>query len=168
MYTLGTHWLPDGPNDWTEYLEASAYDGTAAHGVDSLALPNVWPRPLLVLGTNIFLGRPGYNYVNSDKEPPSFEIWTLPDTGRFEKTASVPLALPAVSLTSVPGLLVVQQSDNSVVLFDLATPPVLNLRGESRPAGCFSMDLSHADGDPTRGIWIPLGAYGVATVPVKP
>ena len=167
LYTVGTHWRPDHADDWTEYLEASAYDGTAAHLVDSLALSNVWPRPLLVLGTNIFLGHPGYSYVTTDTEPHTLEIWTLPETGRFTRTAKVPLALPAVSLASVPGLLLAQESDNTIVPFDLAMPPALEIRGEGRPPGCLSMDLSNADGDAARGVWAPLGAYGVAAIPVK-
>lgn len=167
LYTVGTHWAKELPNDWTEYLEASAYDGLAAHLVDSLALSNVWPRPLLVLETNIFLGRPGYNYANADTEPPSVETWTLPATGKFTRTGGVQLAAPAQSLAGLPGLLIAQESDNSVVLFDISKPYALQVRAQDRPPGCLGFDLNNSDGEATRGLWVPLGAYGVFRIPVK-
>ena len=53
------------------------------------------------------------------------------------------------------------------------TPPVsvalmvasaLRRIGGGQPNACWWFDLNHADGDAARGLWIPLGAYGVSTV----
>src|SRR4029077_5879645 len=38
LYTLGLHWGTNYVYDWTQWFEASAYDGVAAHLVASMAL----------------------------------------------------------------------------------------------------------------------------------
>ena len=167
LYTVGTRWSKERPDDWTEYLEASAYDGVTAHLVDSLALSNVWPRPLLVVETNLFLGRLGNDNASTDAPLPSLETWTLPETGKFTKTGSVRLAVAAQTLASVPGLLIAQETDNSVVLFDISRPDALPMRAQARPPGCLGFDLSNSAGEAARGLWIPLGAYGVFSVPIN-
>ena len=40
--------------------------------------------------------------------------------------------------------------------------------GQSRLSGCYSADLAHADGELGRGLWLPLGAYGVSFAPASP
>src|SRR5205823_4466060 len=60
LYTVGTHWTTNQVMAWTQFLDASAYDGVSAHLIDSLALPNTSPLPLLVVETNLFIGHPDY------------------------------------------------------------------------------------------------------------
>ena len=51
LYTIGTHWTTNQATAWTQFLDASAYDGVAAHLIDSLALPTTWPLPVLAVET---------------------------------------------------------------------------------------------------------------------
>jgi hypothetical protein len=76
--------------------------------------------------------------------------------------------MPASTLGAFPQLLAAQETDGTVVLFDPTNPAALRSVGPGKAAGCFWFDLSQADGTAGRGLWIPLGAYGVATIPVSP
>ena len=40
--------------------------------------------------------------------------------------------------------------------------------GGGAPDGCLWYDLSFADGALNRGVWLPLGLYGVEVIPVSP
>lgn len=164
-WTLSTNGSTGYPV-WRQNLDALAYDGVSAHLVDSLPLPNTWPHPLHIVGENIFLGRSGYDYTTTNLYPHYLETWTLPDTGRFTQLGRLTLDSPAQTLHDFPGILAAQLSDNSVVLFDLANPANLSVFGRRRPAGCLWFDLSHSDGNVTAGLWIPLGGFGVAHIPV--
>ena len=189
LYTTGTHWTTNADIAWTEYLDASAYDGVSAHRIDSLALPATWPRPLLVSGGNIFLGRannPGYGPIigpviplavgaagaagsgAADDAQPALETWRLSDAGRFQRTGSVTLTTSASTLANFGSLLAAQQTDNSVTLFDATDGAALHRVGGSQPGGCLWFDLTHADGALSRGLWLPLGSYGVEKIPAAP
>ncbi len=90
LYT--TAYRPTSTNQWSEFLDVSAYDGVSASLVDSLLLPS-WPRPLTFANDNIYLGRQGTNYLTGD-----LEIWTLPDSGKFTRTSVLKLHTAAQSL----------------------------------------------------------------------
>ena len=182
LYTVGTHLQTNAMSDWTEHLDASAYDGVSAHWIDSLALPNVWPRPLLVVETNLFIGRSGYTnggWVGPvgvalggagtpDAGSHFLETWHLSIAGKFTKAGSATLACPATALANFGPLLAAQETDNTVALFDASHGAALRLVGQGQPSGCLSPDLFHADGQLGRGLWVPLGAYGVAKIPASP
>jgi len=170
LYTLSSQWTrnTNGYITWTQNLDGLAYDGVSAHLVDSLALPNAWPLPILVVGNNIFLGRPGYDYTTTNRNPDYLETWALPDTGKFTQLGRVTLTAPANTLEDFPGMLAVQQGNSIIVLFDIADPANLKLIGQDAPAGCFWFDLTHADGDANSGLWLPLGGFGVAHIPISP
>ena len=55
-----------------------------------------------------------------------------------------------------------------VELFDRSEPGALRLIGEGRPSGCAWFDLNQADGAAGRGLWLPLGIYGVGKIDVAP
>src|SRR5207247_7646898 len=190
LYTIGTHWTTNQTLAWTEYLDASAYDGVSAHLIDSLALPTAWPHPVLVVETNLFIGRPGYtnsgviigpvypvsgvatadgsNGASNDAPVHYLETWFLAANGKLTQSGSAPLALPASALVDFGALLAAQQTDNTLLLFDASNGASLREVGKGRPTGCFWFDLTHADGALGRGLWIPLGAYGVAQIPAAP
>ena len=151
---------------WTHHLDALAYDGVSAHLVDSLMLPNTWPQPVQVAGNHIFLGRSGYDYYSTNRYPHYLETWTVADTGRFTQLGQAILAEPANLLQDFPGMLVAQQDNNQLTLFDLAEPAKLKALGQGSPLGCLWFNLRHADGNATQGVWVPLGAFGVASVPI--
>ena len=152
---------------WTQLLDALAYDGVSAHLVDSLELPNTWPQPLQIAGNNIFLGRSGYDYYSTNRNPNYLETWTVPNTGKFTQLGRVVLSEPANSLQNFPGMLVSQQNNNQLLLFDLADPANLKLIGRGAPLGCMWFDTARADGNTTQGLWVPLGGFGVADVPIS-
>jgi len=63
-------------------------------------------------------------------------------------------------------MLAVQESDQTILLIDLANPASLSVIGSGRPAGClWWFDLPHADGNTSAGLWVPLGGFGVGHVP---
>jgi len=186
LYTTGTHWTTNSATAWIEYLDASAYDGVSAHLIDSLALPASWPRPLLVSGANIFLGRAAstiYGPIGpvipladgtvgggdgTGDTFPTLETWRLSDAGKFHLSGSVTLNSSASTLVAFGDLLATQHTDNSVTLFDASDAATLRRVGSGQPGGCLWFDLTRADGSLNRGLWLPLGAYGVARIPVTP
>lgn len=183
LYTTGTHWTTNTATAWIEYLDASAYDGVSAHLIDSLELPASWPRPLLVSGANIFLGRAastiydpiGPVIVHADgtiggtgDTLPTLETWRLSDAGKFQRSGSVTLDTSASTLAAFGDLLATQHTDNSVTLFDATNAAALRRVGGGQPGGCVWFDLTRADGALNRGLWLPLGAYGVTRIPLAP
>jgi len=141
----------------------------SAHLIDSLELPEYWPHPVLAVENNVFVGRPGGAWIGATNGPPSaLETWQLSATGRWTRSGSVTLTLPAQSLVNFGALLSMQTWDNVVTLFDATDGAALRQVGQGPPSGCLWFDLTGADGEPGRGLWLPLGAYGVATVPAGP
>ena len=164
LYTVGQRAASGGGTAQGSWLDATAFDGVEAHLVDSLALPEQWPHPLLVHGATILLGRPPPD-TNS---APQFEAWTLPDTGRFVKLAHAALSEPAQNLAAFENVIAVQNS-NEVQLFDASNPSALTLLGGGGPAGCVGFSLENGDGSAARGLWLPLGDFGVHLVgPTNP
>ena len=121
-----------------------------------------------IVGNNLFLGRSGYDYWSTNRYPHYVETWTVPDTGKFTQLGRVVLTEPAYSLQNFPGMLVAQQNNNSLVLFDLGDPANLKVIGQGGPLGCMWFNAKYADGNTTQGLWLPLGAFGVAAVPTTP
>jgi hypothetical protein len=165
LYTVGVHWTTN-QDDWTEWLDASAYDGVEAHLVASLALPNTWPHPVLLKGASVFIGKPGYNYTNSNVTDHRLESWTLANTGNFTLLGSVTLPNPASTLLVRGDLLAVQETDNVVDLFDSSNASSLIRIGRGQSSGCLWFDVNQADGTIDRGLWIPLGIFGVSQIPI--
>ena len=156
LYTVGQRAATSGGVDREQWLDATAYDGVEAHLVDSLALANQGSPPVLVSGATVFLARPAPD-TNS---APQLESWTLPDTGKFTKLAGVALEQPAHYLAAFDDLIAVQ-SYNDFQLFDAGNPAALTLIGDGGPPGCVGFSLYQADGLATRGLWLPLGPFGV-------
>ncbi|MCW5554754.1 MAG: beta-propeller domain-containing protein [Verrucomicrobiae bacterium] len=168
LYTVGSHHTSSDYYSGHEALAASAYDGVAAHLVDSLSLSNVYPHPVLVSGTNIFLGRAQGYYPATDLPSPALETWTLSSAGRFTNLGSVKLPGAASDLVSFPGLLAAQLDWSRVVVFDRSDPAALRQVGEGPTSGCLYLDLQHADAQPARALWLPLDSYGVTSIQLSP
>src|SRR5204863_9894916 len=99
LYTTGPHFDMDGNSNGNEFLDASAYDGVAAFLIDSLTLTN-WPRPIVVNGPDVFLGR-----------PTNLERWRLNDDAMFAKLSTTDTKGPVYSLRFF-GDLVAMTTDN--------------------------------------------------------
>ena len=156
LYTLARRPATETPNEWGQWLDALAYDGVEAHLVDSLAPPDRWPSPVLVRDSTIVVGRP----ASDTNSMPQLEAWTLADTGRFAKLCGLTLGSPAQNL-AVFGDLLVSQNANNLQLFSAADSARLALIGGGGAAGCAGYNLENADGAAARGLWLPLGLYGV-------
>ena len=154
LYTTGPHWDTAWTTDWTEYLDASAYDGVAVSLVTSRKLANSWPRPLLVQGPTIWLG----NGTTSE-----LEAWAVNNSGQFAQLGATKLALPAQNLAAFGNLLAVQLNA-SIELYDVTQPALPARVGGGSPAGCLWPDLGRATGSLTDGLWVPLQDYGLFRV----
>jgi hypothetical protein len=161
LYTVGAHWdAKTFTTDWSEWLDASAYDGVSASLVDSLALSASWPHPVLVDGNTIFIGRPPEN----DQAKALLGVWTLSDSGKFVSLApAVTLSLPAQNFAIFGDLLAVQLNEG-IQLFDKSHPSSLISLGQEAFQSCLGYTLDTADGAVNRGLWLPLGDYGVMKV----
>ena len=163
LYTVGSHWT-GGPQDGTEWLDVSAYDGVSAYLVDSLALPREWPRPLFLHRGAVLIGRPArdINEVNA------VEAWALSAAGKLTRSRSTNLP-SAANVFAAFGDLVVVQTPNRLELFDATDPLDLKPVGSGGLSGCLGFNLDGAAGGTLdRGLWLPLGDYGVRRVGVGP
>jgi len=66
------------------------------------------------------------------------------------------------------GNLLAAQIGNQVSLFNVTNPSAPAFLLTDGPPGCVWFDLSKADGALSRGLWLPLGVYGVSVVPIPP
>jgi hypothetical protein len=165
LYTVGPHWVTNS-TDWKDWLDASAYEGVSAHLVASLALPELWPHPVFVAGTDIYVGRPGLTSTN--ETPPSFiDILNVDSEGKFAKLGEAKLAQPANEMVLKKGLLAVQETYSTVQLFDASQPGKLTPLSTQNPSSCMWVDLPKSDGSLAEGLWVPFGAYGVVYLPVN-
>jgi hypothetical protein len=171
LYTTGYHWDPVKlTTDWSEWLDVSAYDGVAAHLIDSRPLPPAWPHPVFVAGAHVFVGR--NESVTTGQITTSInhlDVWTLSNAG---KLIPVPNALrfdyPIQTFAGFGNLLGLQTGAN-IQLLDATNPAALKVIGGAEPEGCiYNFNLGMADGSLERGLWLPLGPYGVARITPKP
>ena len=155
LYTRGTK--PGDATDPNQYLQACAYDGTAASLVGSMPLPNAWPSVQWVgsEGT-VWIGRPGTTSTNASY----LETWRLGTTGGFEFQGSMSLAEPVSDLRFNSGLLLATSSSR-VLLLDPAQPvtakPVL---AASKPCSLW-YSAADAAASRTEGLWLPRGNLGL-------
>ncbi len=163
LYTVGLHWT--NPTNWwydgTEYLDA--YDGVEAHLIDSLKLSSLWPHPVLALADNVFIGHPAE--TNTAKN--LLEAWTILNDGKFTRLSKTELSGAAQNLANFSNLLAAQIG-NLISLFNVTDPSAPAFLVTGGPPGCVWFDLSKADGALDRGLWLPLGVYGVSAVPIPP
>ena len=168
-------------------LQVSAFDGTAAHLLDTLALASVW-QPVSIQGETIFTldGQParfwrwpvGVPAITASlvadsiwgggtwEENPKISTlgaWRLDADGKFTKLGSIEAAHDTSLF--VFGRLVVTQGDGRTLhLFDATDPAKFESLGEYQFDGWVWPDLTHADGGLDTGLWTPLGSYGIETV----
>ena len=156
---------PKAPSDTAvQQLHALAYDGLQASLVTSLPLPAAYPRPLLVRPDGqVLLGRA----AATTNETPALETWAVSSAGRFDRYASLKLAVAADDLHVFGDLLVVSASDR-FLSFGAADATALVPVGEvDRPCAVWP-DWAGADASPATGLWLPRGGQGLWHVPLRP
>ena len=160
LYTQGA----DFRNYWysnDETIAASSYDGVNAHLIATLVLNQSWPRPVLSDSGYVYIGAPpGTNNTNA-----TLQVWTLSSAGKFEQASTETLSAAAQQIEKVNDLVVVHS--DQVELYDARNPADLSLAGAGRAASCYGVLLDGADGEATRGLWLPVGWYGVIRIPVR-
>ena len=144
-----------------ETIAASSYDGVNAHLVASLVLNQTWPRPVLSDSGYVYIGSP----ASTNNTNATLQVWTLSNAGKFEQSSSETLTVAAQQIEKVNDLVVVHS--DQVELYDARNPADLNLVGAGRAASCYGVLLEGADGEAARGLWLPVGWYGVIRIPVK-
>jgi hypothetical protein len=136
-----------------------SYDGVSAHLVDTLFLGHNWPKPAVSDGGVVYLGSP----ATTNNASATLQVWTVPNSGKFEQLEIVPLKTAPQQLKKINDLLVVQ-TDN-VELFDARNPAELITAGSGNVSLCYGVLLDGADGEVGRGLWLPIGWYGVVKIP---
>jgi hypothetical protein len=66
------------------------------------------------------------------------------------------------------GSLLVASSRDAASLCDASNPAALNLLDSTPSDLPFALSLTDCVGDPARGVWLPLGDYGVEVLAVAP
>jgi hypothetical protein len=143
-----------------EYLHVAAYDGTAAHLVDSTAL-NDWSHSLRVLGTNAVLARA----ADGTNSRPALETWTVSAAGKLVRLGSLSVTETISALTSLPGIVATLDYGNVVRLFDSSRAEMLVPIAERKLSRCLYPNLQNATGNRAQGVFLPLGSYGVTSIP---
>lgn len=164
LYTVGYHYDDKGSTDWTEWVDALAYDGVAASLVASLQLPLEWPRPVSVAGDVVFLGR-----AENGSTAGTLEAWALSteegSRGKFVRKSVVKLENQAQEM-KVYGQLLALSTGNLLSLWHVADASDLRMVGVREALPCVWVDLGNGDATLAQGLWLPLRDYGVINVPV--
>ncbi len=161
LYTRGYNIKPFDTTPAVETVSASSYDGVQAHLITSMGLGDNWPQPTLGNGDFLYLGvAPTSTATNAE-----LQVWTLNGGGKFELVDTQTLSAPAQQLNLVKGILAVQASD--ILLMDARDAAHPKQVGAGHSNACYGILLDAADGDAARGLWVPVGWYGVLQIPVK-
>jgi hypothetical protein len=159
LFTLGSH--INDPTAVGESLDASVYDGVAVTLLDSVALGG-WSNPAIVDDENVFVGQ------STASGSGVIGTFTLTRQGKLRKLGGAALGSAPFGLRAFGDLLAAQIS-GQVVLFDKSDRASLQQIGASASDAFFySLNLDDAQGDVTRGLWAPLGDYGVEIIRVNP
>lgn len=158
-------------------LHVSAFDGESAHLRDQLPLESRY-HPLAFSGDAVFLLKPqprqiwvdptpentaNYDYRYEDN-PKLSELVTLKPNagGQLKPLDSVTLA-HEIRFALINGLAVLTTNDDprAVRLLDARDPAKLIDFGIGEFKGIGSASIKNSAADPERGLWVPLGEYGV-------
>lgn len=155
-YMVGADFYYSG----NEVLTASSYDGVSAHLVAELSLSNSWSHATLANGPYVYVGNP----PPTNSASGSFDIWTLGDTGKFQLVTTKSVESAPQQFKRIGNLVAVQA--NQISIFDATNPADPKPIGGGRSNNCYGVILDGADGDVARGLWVPIGWYGVIRIPV--
>ena len=140
-------------------LDALAYDGAETFLVATLSLKSEWATPSLVIGETIFITKTA---EKDDQTSGVLQSWKLNDAGKFVRLDTLDLPAPIYNLAAFGNMLAAQGS-RAISLIDASNPAALTVAGGAS-GGWIWPNLSGADGALGRGLWAPLGDYGVLIV----
>jgi hypothetical protein len=164
LYTAATHWTTN-QTDWREWLDASAYDGVSASLISSVLLSE-WSHPILGVGEQVLVGKPGYSASTTNVGPHLIETWTLDDQGKLVRLGATEVTSAMSALVYRGGWLAGTDSSGNLKLFDATYPAELVALRQINLPGCLWPDVEKANGSLRDGFWLPLGYYGVFGSPV--
>jgi len=155
----------NSPTPTRQILEASAYDGVAAHLVAGLEIANLTAGDSATVritprGT-VWVARSTSSATASTN---TLAVLGLNPDGRFVQHASITLPAPAHSLDTL-GDLLTTGSGSSVRIFDGGENQEILPVGQPFDLGCLLPGLNRLAGDPAHGIWAPLGDFGSVRLP---
>jgi hypothetical protein len=154
LYTSGYHYNGTNYNsDGFEFVDALAYDGVSATAVDSLALPQTWPRTYTLNSGTLYVAWP--DGTNTTSKLASYKV--IETTGKFSEIKSVKSSV-SISELAVVGNALVARSNYSLQILE---PSQLSKVAEGRAPGCIWLDTRKADGTLSGGFWFPMGDYGL-------
>lgn len=158
LFTLGSHVQDE--NNSTQSLDASAYDGVSVTLLDTVELTG-WSNPAVVDNAAIFIGK------STDDSLGAIDTWALSGDNHLALLGSTPVNGTPWNLRAF-GALLALQIDGQVLLFDKSDPVSLRQIGASEGDSCFfGLNLDSAAGELMRGLWVPLGDYGVLPIGVS-
>ncbi len=159
LYTAGPAYDAENKPKDGRAIHVSGFDGTAAHFGDQIALTNDYD-PYALDGETVLIGsQPAW----SETTPPTghLQAWQLGGDGKFQLAGEI-AATTTYTLTALHGLLISGYGDGQH-LYDVSDPTHIVDRGDFPTVG-WSGSLTHADGNAARGLWEPLGEFGVSFV----
>jgi alpha-tubulin suppressor-like RCC1 family protein len=140
-------------------LHALAYDGLAAHLVDSVVLSSSsdWNAPLVAVASDgaIVTARA----VGTTNTMSRIETWRLGSTGVFARLGSLERPSDFSELNRL-GTLAALRSQTGFELVDITLPATLRLLPVSEALDCLGLDVNLLQGDRTTGLWLPAGELG--------
>jgi hypothetical protein len=161
IYTVYYRYDEKFATDYIEWVDALAYDGVAAHLVDSIKLPNQWPRAYTLHAGNVYLAT-----ANSTNPPPTLEHWRISTEGKFALQGRAVLSEPAQNL-GVTGDLLGLVTSRQVQIYPAASIGIPKPVGSKPFSSCVYVNLGKAQGSLAEGLWVPLADSGVLHVPVE-
>ncbi len=193
LFTVGQNFdvATGAPKRGESALHVSAFDGAAAHLLDTLPLASRY-APVSIQGEMVFAldGQPasiwkservdlgggivhiadgaqglwwGGGTWTENPKTSLLSAWRLDDAGKFTKLGEIEAAHDT-SLHVFGSLVVTNGDARTLHLFDASDVAKLEKFGEFYFSGWVYPDLGEAAGGLDTGLWVPLGAYGVETV----
>lgn len=164
LYTTASRADDDTNAVYRTWLEASAYDGLAAHLVSSLEIANQSKGQAAFTtiqpGGRIWVAQTDYAQSHT------LSLLRLADTGKFETLDKTPLKDAPQQLERLDDAVAVQ-TGGALGLFAANAKPGIESLGVPFDLGCLISNLGRIAGDRAVGFWASLGEYGSANL-LKP
>lgn len=177
LYTVGPLLDPEArAKDTSRAVHASRFDGSAVHLLDQIPLESS-AQPILVSGNALLVLSPQpallpqwdpvtYLYPPNPQRS-VLQTWSLDGNDKFSRGSTLKLD-HELSIGQIRNLGVLRDNTATVRLLDLNDPLHPADLGVHPIHGNGSSSLDRADGDVTRGLWLPLGENGVDMISLAP